>query len=101
MGTRCAVEGNAVRLFMQWGSDYDSMIMDLSCNITYQDKDEYCAYYNLVVARCKNASGDIHYTGENRYGWYIELDVAALKKRCFVATFSCNAYSNGAISPIW
>jgi hypothetical protein len=102
MGTRFPVEGNAVRLYMQWGTGLPAqhMDMDLSCHIAFEQRHELCAYYSLVATGCKH-SGDIrsipHQIGTAEY---IEIDVAALKKAgAKYVTFTCNAYSNGSITP--
>ena len=102
MGTRFAVEGNAVRLFMQWGAGLPAqhMDMDLSCLIAYANKTERCSYSALVVTGCKH-SGDIrHIPNQIGTAEYIEIDVAELKKAgAKYVSFTCNAYSNGAITP--
>ncbi|NDV60051.1 hypothetical protein [Bacteroides sp. 519] len=102
MGTRFHLEGNAVRLFMQWGKDLPAqhLDMDLSCMIVYQSKTEICAFCNLVTLGAKH-SGDIR-SIPNKVGTaeYIELDIQALtKENARYVVFTCNAYSNGAISP--
>lgn len=51
MGTRFPVEGDAVRLFMQWGKGLHAqhLDMDLSCRIALPDnKIAECAYYKLT-----------------------------------------------------
>lgn len=102
MGTRLSVEGNAVRLFMQWGKDLPAqhLDMDLSCHIALPHATEVCSYYNLTALGAKH-SGDIRSipykigTAE-----YIELDINELTRiGAQYVTFTCNAYSNGAISP--
>ena len=103
MGTRFAVEGDAVRLFMQWGNDLPAqhLDMDLSCHIAYSNnKTEFCSFAQLTATGCKH-SGDIQYI-PNKVGTaeYIEIDVPKLQKAgAKYVTFTCNAYSNGAISP--
>lgn len=102
MGTRFAVEGNKVRLFMQWGVGLPAqhLDMDLSCHITFENKVETCYFGNLVTTGCKH-SGDIR-SIPNKIGTaeYIEINVDTLKKeRAKYVTFTCNAYSNGALSP--
>jgi hypothetical protein len=102
MGTRFPVEGNSVRLFMQWGTGLPAqhMDMDLSCHIAFEQRYEFCAYHNLVATGCKH-SGDIrsipHQIGTAEY---IEIDVPALRMAgAKYVTFTCNAYSNGSITP--
>lgn len=102
MGTRFPLEGNTVRLFMQWGKGLHAqhLDMDLSCQIAYPDKNQVCSYYNLVATGAKH-SGDIR-SIPNKVGTaeYIELDLKALLRAgAEYVTFTCNAYSNGAISP--
>lgn len=102
MGTRFPLEGNTVRLFMQWGKGLHAqhLDMDLSCQIAYPDKNQVCSYYNLVATGAKH-SGDIR-SIPNKVGTaeYIELDLKALLHAgAEYVTFTCNAYSNGAISP--
>jgi hypothetical protein len=102
MGTRFAVSGNTVRLFMQWGAGLPAqhMDMDLSCLIAYPNKTERCSYSSLITTGCKH-SGDIQYI-PNKIGTaeYIEINVDILKNAgAKYVTFTCNAYSNGAITP--
>ncbi len=102
MGTRFEVEGDAVRLFMQWdnGLPAQHMDMDLSCHIAYDTKTEFCSYYNLVTTGCKH-SGDIRSIPEKiGTAEYIEITVSELKNAgAKYVTFTSNAYSNGSISP--
>ena len=101
-GTRFPVEGDAVRLFLQWGKDLPAqhLDMDLSCYVL-TDTDSYvCSYFNLSPAGCRH-SGDIQRipdlvgTAE-----YIELSLpellAAGARR---VVFTCNAYTAGALQP--
>ncbi|MFT3995525.1 MAG: hypothetical protein QM660_14530 [Dysgonomonas sp.] len=102
MGTRFSVEGNAVRLFMQWGKDLSAqhLDMDLSCYIALPDKTTACSYYNLVAPGAKH-SGDIR-SIPDKVGTaeYIELDINELTRvGAQYVIFTSNAYSNGAISP--
>jgi len=102
MGTRFTVSGDKVRLFMQWGAGLPAqhLDMDLSCQIAYPAYIDYCSYSNLNTIGCKH-SGDIinipHQTGTAEY---IEIDVCELQKAgAQYVSFTCNAYSNGSISP--
>lgn len=103
MGTRFPVEGDAVRLFMQWGKDlpHQHLDMDLSCRIASKDgKVTECAFFNLHTRGAKH-SGDIQ-SIPNKVGTaeYIELSLPELEKaNALYVTFTCNAYSNGSISP--
>jgi hypothetical protein len=102
MGTKFPMEGNEIRLFMQWGKDLPAqhLDMDLSCQIAYENKTEICSYSQLTVTGCQH-SGDIR-SIPNKIGTaeYININVDTLAKAGakFVA-FTCNAYSNGAITP--
>jgi hypothetical protein len=107
MGARFPVEGDTVRLFMQWGEGLAAqhLDMDLSCHIAYEPKNkgvnfETCSYNRLVVTGCKH-SGDIRSIPEKvGTAEYIDIDLAKLKKAdAKYVTFTCNAYSNGAITP--
>ena len=102
-GTRFKVKGNAVRLFMQWGKGLPAqhLDMDLSARIALDKKEvRECAYFNL---RCPGAkhSGDIQHIPEQvGTAEYIELNLNELEKTgARYVTFSCNAYSTGALSP--
>lgn len=102
MGTRFAVSGDKVRLFMQWGAGLPAqhLDMDLSCQIAFPGYTDFCSYSRLNAIGCKH-SGDIiyipHQTGTAEY---IEIDVRELQKAgAQYVSFTCNAYSNGSISP--
>ncbi|MCU0326410.1 MAG: hypothetical protein MUF45_14335 [Spirosomaceae bacterium] len=102
MGTRFVIEGDAVRLFMQWGEGLSAqhLDMDLSCWVAYPNRMDYCSYSHLVTTGCKH-SGDIR-SIPNKIGTaeYIELNINELaKNNAKYVTFVCNAYSNGAITP--
>ena len=103
MGTRFPVEGDAVRLFMQWGKGLHKqhLDMDLSARIILPDnKFEECAYYSLTAVGAKH-SGDIR-TIPEKVGTaeYIELSLPELEEAgAKYVIFTCNAYSNGALSP--
>ena len=103
MGTRFPVEGDAVRLFLQWGKGLHAqhLDMDLSARIALPEgKIEECAYYSLTCVGAKH-SGDIRSIPEMvGTAEYIELSVPELEKAgAFYVTFTCNAYSNGALQP--
>lgn len=102
MGTRFPVEGENIRLFMQWGSGLHAqhMDMDLSCYIAYESKMEFCSFSNLVATGCKH-SGDMR-SIPDKVGTaeYVEIDLAMLQKAgAKYVSFTCNAYSLGAITP--
>ena len=100
MGQKFSVEGDKVRLFMEWGKGLPKqhLDMDISCHVAFDDRSEYCSYYSLTATGCKH-SGDIqripHMVGTAEY---IELDLDVLEKSAasFV-TFTGNAYSSGAL----
>lgn len=103
MGTRFAVEGDTVRLFLQWGKGLHAqpLDMDLSCRITMPNyKIEECAYYNLTCVGAKH-SGDIRTIPEMvGTAEYVELNLTELEEAgALYAVFTCNAYSVGSLSP--
>ena len=103
MGTRFPVEGDAVRLFLQWGKGLHAqhLDMDLSARITLPDNEiEECAYYNLTCVGAKH-SGDIQSIPEMvGTAEYIELSLPELEAAgAKYVDFSCNAYTTGALSP--
>lgn len=101
-GTVFPVEGDEVRLFLQWGKDLPAadIDMDLSCRIYADDREWDCAYYSLSVPGAKH-SGDIRSIPD----WvgtaeYIELSLPELERSgARQVVFACNAYSDGALSP--
>lgn len=102
-GTRFPVEGDSVRLFMQWGKGLPAqhLDMDLSCRIAYEgDFTEDCAYFNLTAQGAKH-SGDIQRIPDQvGTAEYIELSLPELSESGAVyVTFSCNAYTDGNLSP--
>lgn len=102
-GMRFPIEGDSVRLFLQWGKGLKAqhLDMDLSCRITLPEgKVAECAYYSLTCPGAKH-SGDIRSipdlvgTAE-----YIELSLPELEAAgARHVIFTCNAYSCGALSP--
>lgn len=102
MGTTFPVEGDTVRLFMQWGEGLPAqhLDMDLSCKVSYADREEFCSYAQLTISGCKH-SGDIRRI-PNKVGTveYIDIDLDELKKLgARNVIFTCNAYTNGSLSP--
>ncbi|MEZ0183356.1 hypothetical protein AB9T89_14025 [Flavobacterium oncorhynchi] len=102
MGTRFPVEGNEVRLFMQWGKDLPAqhLDMDLSCHIAYEDKADICSFSRLTTIGCQH-SGDIR-SIPNKIGTaeYININIDELAKaNAKFVTFTCNAYIKGSITP--
>ena len=103
MGTKFHVEGDAVRLFLQWGKGLHAqhLDMDLSCRISYADgTSEDCAYYNLTCTGARH-SGDIQHIPEMvGTAEYIELSLPKLEAAgAQYVTFTCNAYTMGSLSP--
>ena len=103
MGTRFPVEGDAVRLFLQWGKGLHAqhLDMDLSARIALADgKVSECAYYSLQGVGAKH-SGDIRSIPEMvGTAEYIELSLPELEAaHAKYVIFTCNAYSTGALSP--
>ena len=103
MGTRFPVEGDAVRLFLQWGKGLHAqhLDMDLSARVALPDnKIAECAYYELTCVGAKH-SGDIRSIPEMvGTAEYIELSLPELEAAgAKYVTFTCNAYSVGALSP--
>ena len=102
-GTRFPVEGDAVRLFMQWGKGLPAqhLDMDLSCAIALSNNLVFeCAYFNLTAPGAKH-SGDIQRIPDQvGTAEYIELSLPELDKAgAKYVTFTCNAYTNGNLSP--
>ena len=103
MGTRFPVEGDSVRLFLQWGKGLHAqhLDMDLSARIARANgKVSECAYYSLTCVGAKH-SGDIRSIPEMvGTAEYIELNLPELEAvDAKYVTFTCNAYSVGALSP--
>ena len=101
-GTRFPVEGDSVRLFMQWGKGMHAqpLDMDLSCIVILPNKTETCYFGNLTCVGAKH-SGDIRSIPEMvGTAEYIELSLPELEKvKAKYVAFTCNAYSSGALSP--
>ncbi len=101
-GMTFPVEGDKVRVFMQWGKGLHKqhLDMDLSCHIAYDNDNDVCSYYNLSPRGARH-SGDIQHIPEMvGAAEYIELDLPTLEKhQARFVTFTCNAYSSGGISP--
>ncbi len=102
-GMRFPLEGDNVRLFMQWGKGLPAqhLDMDLTARVLYADGNTTeVAYYNLSIpGGCH--SGDIREIPKQvGTAEYIELDVKKLEaEKAEYVVFTCNAYSSGAISP--
>lgn len=101
-GTRFPVEGDEVRLFMQWGQGLPAqpLDMDLSCRIVFTGrKPMECAYFNLTAPGAKH-SGDIrHIPDQVGTAEYIQLSLPELTEAgAKYVIFTCNAYTEGAIA---
>lgn len=102
-GTRFPVEGDSVRLFMQWGQGLPAQLldMDLSCKVAYRDGHvNHCSYINLTLPGAMH-SGDIQEIPDQvGAAEYIELSLPELEASGAVyVLFSCNAYSDDALAP--
>lgn len=102
-GTRFHVEGDKVRLFLQWGKGLPAqhLDMDLSVYIAFPDRpSEVCAYFNLTATGAKHG-GDIRSIPDMvGTAEYVELDIEELHAAgAKYVVFTCNAYSCGALSP--
>lgn len=102
-GEHFTVEGNVVRLFMQWGKGMRAqhLDMDLSAKLVRSNgEDSQCAYFSLTVPGAQHSGDIINIPDMVGTAEYIELDMDAL-----VATgtdyvvFTCNAFSRGNLSP--
>jgi len=100
MGQKFSVEGDTVRLFMEWGKGLPKqhLDMDISCHVAFDERSEFCSYYELTATGCKH-SGDIqkipHMVGTAEY---IELDLNVLEREgASFVTFTGNAYTSGAL----
>lgn len=74
--------------------------MDLSCHIALPHSTEVCSYFHLQATGATH-SGDIRSIPDNvGTAEYIELHIEKLNLYdARYVVFTCNAYSNGAISP--
>lgn len=102
MGTKFQIDGNKIRLYMQWGEGLPAqhLDMDLSVIVAYTNKVDVCSYSNLTITGCKH-SGNIRAI-PNKIGTaeYININLDELTKAdAKYVTFICNAYSNVAITP--
>lgn len=101
-GMKFPVEGNTVRLFMQWGVGLPAqhLDMDLSSLIVYENHTEPCSYYQLTATGCKHSGDFVMIPEKKGTAEYIEIDTTVLRKhKAKYVAFSCNAFSNGSLSP--
>lgn len=102
MGTRFPVEGDRVRLFMQWGTGMKAqhLDMDLSCQVVFKEHVELCSFYQLTATGCKHSGDIIHIPHMVGTAEYIEITLSQLRAaHAKFVVFTCNAYSNGSIVP--
>lgn len=101
-GTRFQIDGDCLRLFMQWGRDLPAqpLDMDLSCHLLKDQETVLCAYFSLDVPGAKH-SGDIREIPDKvGTAEYIELSLPELQAaEVRQVVFTCNAYSAGELSP--
>lgn len=102
-GMRFPVEGDRVRLFMQWGKGMpaDHIDMDLSAVlIDGAGNVDFCSYFKLTTAGAQH-SGDIQeIPDQTGTAEYVELDLPVLQARGIThVAFCCNAYSDGMLNP--
>jgi hypothetical protein len=101
-GTRFPIEGDTVRLFMQWGTGLPAqhLDMDLSCMITYDQVVDHCSFNNPYPKGCKHSGDILRIPDQVGTAEYIDINLALLSKEgARYVTFVCNAYSNGSMSP--
>lgn len=102
MGTKFDVEGDKIRLFMQWGEGMKAqhLDMDLSCSIAYDKMTDYCSYSRLSPHGCKHSGDIISIPDKIGTAEYIDINIKELQSGgAKYVTFTCNAYSNGEITP--
>jgi len=101
-GSRFAVEGDNIRLFLHWGEGLPAqhLDMDLSAIILYPERKEECAYYNLNPVGAIH-SGDIQQIPDKvGAAEYIELSIPVLKKAgARYVAFTASAYTDGGVDP--
>lgn len=103
MGTVFPVEGDTVRLFMQWGVGLKAqhLDMDLSAYIVLQSGETaICSFSQLTNVGTKH-SGDMR-SIPDKVGTaeYIDISVPELQKaKAAYVVFTSNAYSMGSLSP--
>lgn len=101
-GMRFPVEGDKVRLFMQWGKGLPAqhLDMDLSAAIIYENSREDCGYFNLTAIGAQHSGDIINIPNMVGTAEYVELDVPVLAEAgARYVAFTCNAYSTGMINP--
>jgi len=102
-GQTFQIQGDTVRLFMNWGYGLDAqpLDMDLYSTIIYRNETVIeCYYGNLVVDNQAKYSGDIREIPDKvGTAEYIELSISELKKaEAKGVIFSCKAYNMPALT---
>ena len=103
-GTRFTIEGDHVRLFLQWGKGLPAapIDMDLSAYLLKDSDDEpaVCSYFSLSVPGACH-SGDIRQIPDHvGTAEYVELSLPELwQSGVRQVVFTCNAYTRGSLSP--
>ncbi|MCM1452030.1 MAG: hypothetical protein NC102_07215 [Clostridium sp.] len=99
-GTKFPVEGDSLRLFLNWGEGLAAapIDLDLSAKIIYPGGVEDCSYYNLSPYGARH-SGDIRQIPDKvGTAEYIELDLNALRERgAEYVVFVASHYSGGTL----
>lgn len=102
MGTIFKVEGDTVRLFLQWGEGLPAqhLDMDLSCKVAFENESNFCSFSQLQIPGCKH-SGDIqNIPAKVGTAEYIDIDLVELSNLgAKYVSFTCNSYTNGSLTP--
>lgn len=103
MGTVFPVEGDTVRLFMQWGVGLKAqhLDMDLSAYIVLQSgQAAICSFSQLTNVGTKHSGDMQHIPDKVGTAEYIDINVPELQKaKAAYVVFTSNAYSMGNLSP--
>ncbi|MBD5177349.1 MAG: hypothetical protein HDT04_01820 [Bacteroidales bacterium] len=102
-GQRFRVEGDDVRLFLQWGQGLPAQHLDMDLSAKLVKENSYtrdCAYYDLSFNGARH-SGDIREIPDQvGTAEYVELNIPTLLKEGWkYAVFTCNAYSSTTLDP--
>lgn len=99
-GTRLPVEGDKVRLFLQWGEGLPAqhLDMDLSAIIVYENSREECSYYNSEPTGAIHSEDIQHIPDMVGAAEYIELDLPRLRQAGARGVgFMASCYTDGAL----
>lgn len=101
-GQQFPVQGDTVRLFMQWGKGLPKqhLDMDLSCYCLKHSGESYvCCFYDLTVRGAQHSGDIITIPDQVGTAEYIELNIPELEANGVkFAVFTCNAYSCGSLA---